>query len=163
MLTRVAALLFCALVSPLLTANALTLQDLQMDAQLTPARLMEYFSDFEFKIRPHLQNPADFLANKCGDCDDFANLTALVLKAKGYTPRIFVVSMERATHVVCFVAETQSYLDYNHRHDRVLVPSTGTLSDIAQKVASSFKSRWYSVSEVTFSEGVRRFIRTEFR
>lgn len=162
MLTRVAAGLYCVLVSHLVTTHALTLQDLQDDAQLTPARLMGYFSDFKFQLGPNLQKPEDFLANKCGDCDDFANLTSLVLRAKGYTPRIFVVSMDRATHVVCFVAETRSYLDYNHRRDCVLIPSTGTLADIAQKVASSFKSRWYSVSEVTFSEGVRRFIRTEF-
>jgi hypothetical protein len=159
---RLAAGLYCVLVSHLLTANALTLQDLQSDAQLTPARLMEYFSDFKFQLRSNLQKPADFLASKCGDCDDFANLTALVLKARGYTPRICVVSMDKATHVVCFVAETQCYLDYNHRQDRLLIPSTGTLADIAQKVASSFQSRWYSVSEVRFAEGVRRFVRTEF-
>ena len=162
MLTRVAAGLYCVLVSHLLTAHALTLQDLQGDAQLTPARLMGYFSDFKFQLGSNLQKPEEFLARQCGDCDDFANLTALVLKAKGYTPRVFVVFMEGATHVVCFVAETHSYLDYNHRRDRVLVPSTGTLADVAQKVATSFKSRWYSVSEVTFSEGVRRFVRTEF-
>jgi hypothetical protein len=162
MFSRVATCLYGVLLSHLLAAHALTLEDLQTDPLLTPARLIEYFSDFKFQLGSDLQKPADFLATKTGDCDDFANLTALVLKAKGYTPRIFVVSMDRVTHVVCFVAETQSYLDYNHRRDHVLVPSTGTLADVAQKVAASFKSRWYSVSEVTFAEGVRRFIRTEF-
>ena len=144
-------------------ACALTLEELQAVPNLTPAALLGHFSDFKFQLRGNTQNPGLFLSSRTGDCDDFANVAALVLKAKGYTPRIVVVSLENVTHVVCYVTETRSYLDYNHRRDRTLVPSDGTLPDIAQRVASSFKSRWHSVSEITFQEGTRRFIRTEFQ
>ena len=147
----------------LFSTQALTLEELQADAKLTPATFLAHFSDFGFKLRGNTQSPELFLSSKAGDCDDFANLAAIVLKARGYTPRIVVVSLERVTHVVCYLPETHSYLDYNHRHDRVLVPSDGTLPNIAQSVASSFKSNWYSVSEVTFNSGIRRFIRTEFQ
>ena len=61
--------------------------------------------------------PADFLAGKAGDCDDFATLAAEVLRGKGYTTRLVVVHMEREVHVVCYVNEIKGYLDYNRRHE----------------------------------------------
>ena len=97
-----------------------------------------------------------------GDCDDFATLAAVLLAHRGYTPHLVAVFMEKQVHVVCYVTQTNNYLDYNHRKDRTLVPSTGTLDDIADKVASSFRSRWYSVSEFTFDGSARQFVRTEF-
>jgi transglutaminase-like putative cysteine protease len=144
------------------TAHGLTLGELEAVSDLNPSRLIQYFTDFQFHLRPRVQTPEDFLASRSGDCDDFANLSALVLKGKGFTPRVFVVSMERATHVVCYVAETQNYLDFNHRLDHALIPTNGTPTDIAQKVASSFQSRWYAVSEVTLDDGGWRFLTTEF-
>src|SRR5262245_10424299 len=137
----VLALTLVSQLTRVVPTHALTLEELQADPKLTPAVLLAHFSDVTFHLRGATQNPGAFLASKTGDCDDFANVAALVLKAKGYTPRIVVVSMENVTHVVCYVAETRSYLDYNHRLDRALVPSDGTLPDIAQRVAASFKSK----------------------
>jgi hypothetical protein len=71
--------------------------------------------------------------------------------------------MDKEVHVVCYVAQTNNYLDYNHRKDRMLVSSTGALDDIADKVARSFRSEWRSVSEFTCNGNGRQFVRTEFR
>ena len=145
------------------SVQGVTLEELKADPKMTPATLLAYFSDFTFHLRGNTQNPTDFLSTKAGDCDDFANVAAQVLRARGYTPRVVVVSLEKVTHVVCYVSETRSYLDYNRRRDRTLVPSDGTLRDIARSVASSFQSKWYSVSEVAFVAGARRFLSTEFQ
>jgi hypothetical protein len=129
----------------------------------TPSNFLEYFSDFGFRLSGELQDSRTFLKNRWGDCDDFAILAAQVLKAKGYTPHLIVVAMEKEVHVVCYVAETQTYLDYNHRRDNKQVLSSGALDDIATKVAASFKTNWISVSEFTWVQGKRRFLRTEFQ
>jgi hypothetical protein len=142
---------------------ALTLEDLQADPHLNPGRLLGYFSDFKFQLGDNIQKPEVFLAKKCGDCDDFATLASDLLARKGYTPRLVAVYMEREVHVVCYVTETNSYLEYNNRTSRKLVPSSGRLADIAEKVANGFKTNWHSVSEFTFANGRRRFVATEFR
>jgi hypothetical protein len=164
-LTKPALVLFLvsfAGLSPCLLAAGLTLQELEADAHLTPDTLLEYFSDFGFELHESLQKPEVFLSTKCGDCDDFAILAATLLAHRGYTPHLVAVFMEREVHVVCFVAQTNSYLDYNHRKDGLLVSSNGALDDIADKVARSFRSPWHSVSEFTYDGSVRQFVRTEF-
>jgi hypothetical protein len=162
---RVMCILMAALgfVLPAVTGYSITLDELRADAKLTPARFLEYFSDFKFQLREQVQTPETFLASKTGDCDDFASLAALLLREKGYTTRLVAVSMDRETHVVCYVAETKSYLDFNNRLERKLVPSSGALEDIADKVAAGFRSSWHSVSEVAFSQGAPRFLSTQFR
>ena len=145
-----------------LPVAALTLEQLKADPHLTPAKLLAYFSDFKFQLHEQVQAPEAFLASGCGDCDDFASLAAVLLANRGYTTRLVAVFMEKEVHVVCYVAQTNNYLDYNHRKDRILIPSTGELADIADKVAASFRSRWLSVSEVTFKGQLRQFVRTEF-
>jgi hypothetical protein len=144
-------------------AHSITLDELRADSKLTPARFIEYFSDFKFQLRDQVQAPETFLASKTGDCDDFASLATLLLREKGYTTRLVVVSMDRETHVVCYVAETKSYLDFNNRSERKLVDSDGALNDIADKVAAGFRCSWHSVSEFTFSQGAPRFLSTQFR
>jgi hypothetical protein len=144
-------------------ATALTLEELRADAQLTPEKLLAHFSDFKFQLRDEVQKPEAFLASRCGDCDDFATLAASLLSTRGYTPRLIAVFMDKQVHVVCYIVQTNNYLDYNHRKDRALVSSTGALDDIAEKVARSFHSNWHSVSEFTFDGSARQFIRTEFR
>ena len=143
--------------------RGLTLEELQADPQLDPLRLLGYFADFSFQLGDTVQKPEVFLATKCGDCDDFATLASDLLAGKGYTPRLVAVFLEQEVHVVCYVAETNSYLDYNNRFSPTLISTTGKLTDIAEKVAHSFKTKWYSASEFTFVKGVRRFVSTEFR
>ena len=61
-----------------------------------------------------------------------------VLREKGYSTRLVVVYMAGDTHVVCYVAETHSYLDYNCRKmASPLVKCGGALENIAAHVAES--------------------------
>jgi hypothetical protein len=157
------ARVFCFLVL-ILAANsssAVSLEDLRGDAQLTPQRFFQYFSDFSFKLGDKQQPHSDFLAKRCGDCDDFATLAADVLTEKGYTTHIIVVSMDAGIHVVCYVAQEKAYLDYNNRVSRTLVASDGSLADVAGKVAASFHSVWRTASEFQIANGTRRCLRTE--
>ncbi|HZQ47043.1 MAG TPA: hypothetical protein VFC07_08530 [Verrucomicrobiae bacterium] len=144
-------------------SHAMTLRDLFQDPSLTPESLIRRFANFKFKLIDGVQPRPVFLASQTGDCDDFATLAADVLRAKGYTPHLVAVFMAKQTHVVCYVAETGVYLDYNNRGKAVpLVPTNGRLADIANKVALSFHSTWRCVSEYTSKNGIQRTISTEF-
>jgi hypothetical protein len=147
-----------------LPARAATLEQLRSDPNLTPERFASYFKDFTFQLLEKVQPPDVFLATRNGDCDDYATLAADVLKEKGYTTKLVVVFMPRDIHVVCYVAETRSYLDFNLRHGPVrTVPSDGSLQDIAEKVSQHFHATWYCASEFTFRNGTRHFVYTDFR
>jgi hypothetical protein len=144
------------------TASALTLAELQSDLTLTPEGFVRLFSGFAFKLGEEVQRPEVFLAQRSGDCDDFATLAAEVLRARGYTTRLVVVHLRHETHVVCYVSEVKAYLDYNLRKkDAPLVTSDGSLKDIAIKVAAGMRDDWYAVSEFTFCDGIRRITATE--
>src|SRR5688572_28170495 len=112
---RVAGVLVLYLVSASLSLFAVSLDDLRNMEGLTPQKFASYFSDFEFKFRAEVQSPEVFLATESGDCDDYSILAATILKEKGYTPRLISVRMPDVTHVVCYIEETKSYLDYNNR------------------------------------------------
>ncbi len=125
---------------------------------------MTHFADFKFELSPKLRQPETFLASRSGDCDDFATLAADLLREKGYSTRLVAVYMPNEVHVVCYVAETNTYLDYNRRKQASpLVKCKGELAAIATSVARSFRSPWRSVAEVTFRNGVRHFVSTVFR
>jgi hypothetical protein len=154
-------LLVCLL--PAGMAPAVTLAELRAEPNLTPERLMAHFADFKFELGGEVRKPETFLANRSGDCDDFATLAADLLRERGYSTRLVVVFMPNDVHVVCYVAETNSYLDYNRRKQvSPLVKCKGELEAIAASVARSFRSPWRSVSEFTFRNGVRRFVSTVF-
>ena len=145
-------------------APALSLEQLLQDPQLTPERLMRQVAGFEFRLGPVVQSPAEFLASRAGDCDDFARLAAEVLRRKGYTPRLVVVHMERAVHVVCYVNEIKGFLDYNRRQEpNPVVASGDRLEDVAEKVAASLRARWRTASEFVYEAGRPRCQRTAFR
>lgn len=144
-------------------AGAVTLDELRADVALTPEKFAAHFTNFEFRLREKVQRPEVFLANGNGDCDDYATLAADVLREKGYTPRLVVIYMPKDTHVVCYIAETKSYLDFNVRDTaQATVASDGSLDDIAEKVAKSFQSSWHCVSEFTYQNGVRRVVQVDF-
>ncbi len=143
--------------------SALSLAELRADRGLTPERFMAYFADFKFELEREVRKPDVFLQSRSGDCDDFATLAANVLREKGYTTRLVVVFMPDTVHVVCYVAETKSYLDYNCRkNSSPLVKCDGNLSAIAGSIAASFRLPWQSVSEFTVQDGGRHFVMTEF-
>jgi len=141
----------------------MSLQELRADANLTPERLLRSFADFKFKLGEEVQSFESFLASKAGDCDDFATLAATLLREKGYTPKLVAVFMERQVHVICFVAETKTYLDFNNRKLACAsVSSDGTLSDIARKVAQSFHASWTCASEFVYKGSHRHTLATDF-
>lgn len=145
-------------------AHAFTVSELEADTHLTPASLLRRFADFKFKLCDGVQPRGQFLASQSGDCDDFAMLAADVLRKKGYHTRLIAVFMPLQTHVVCAVTEKKVYLDYNNRRlPSPLVPTDGSLRDIADKVARSFHTTWRCVSEYTLNHGVQRTLRTDFR
>jgi hypothetical protein len=150
--------------APAGVAHGVTLAELRADPKLTPERLMAYFAGFKFELSRQLRQPDTFLANRCGDCDDFATLAADLLREKGYSTRLVAVIMPQDVHVVCYVAESHGYLDYNRRNQTApLVKCDGDLGAVAASVAESFRSPWRSASEVTIRNGVRRFVSTVFR
>ncbi len=157
------SLLLAALAVGSTNGSAITLAELRADPHLTPARFMSYFSDFKFQLGSEVRKPDVFLSSQAGDCDDFASLAAQVLREKGYTTRLVAVFMPEAVHVVCYVAETNSYLDYNCRAlASPLVKCDSSLSAIATSVAASFRLPWRSVSEFTLHDNVPQFVMTEF-
>jgi hypothetical protein len=149
------ALAFCT------SANALTMRQLKDVPNLTPEKFAKCFADFEFKFHAEVQDHDVFLRTKSGDCDDFATVAAEVLVQKGYTPRMIAVRMKGETHVICYIEETQSYLDYNTRKDASpLVPCSPDITEIAHKVAESFGRDWVATYEFTYNEGekVKRLV-----
>ena len=157
-------LLAICLCLPQRAISAVTLAELKAEPGLTPERFMRHFADFKFELGREVRPPETFLKNQSGDCDDFATLAADILRARGYTTRLVAVFMPHDVHVVCYVAEANSYLDYNcHQQASPLVKCDGKLAAIAASVAASFRAPWRSVSEFTFHQGARQFVSTEFR
>ena len=149
---------------PAAWARMVTLAELRDTPNLTPERLMAFFADFKFELSRQVQAPETFLANRAGDCDDFATLAADLLRERGYTTRLIVVYMPHDVHVVCYVGETRNYLDYNRRKEASpLVKCDSDLGAIANSVSQSFRCPWRSASEFTFHNGAKRFVSTVFR
>ncbi|EEF62739.1 hypothetical protein [Pedosphaera parvula] len=162
---RLASLVILAIILPFLAhpLHAVTFQELQADKNLTPESLMRRLAHFKFRLTADLQPRDQFLASETGDCDDFATLAADVLKAKGFTTQLIAVHMEKQFHVVCYVKEVNAYLDYNNRKKpSPLVSTDGSLDDIADKVAHSFRTPWSTVAEFIYNAGVRRVIALDF-
>jgi hypothetical protein len=144
-----------------ISAQALTLQEIESTPNLTPQRFARFFSGFEFRFHAEIQSTETFLASESGDCDDYAILAARVLKAKGFTPHLIAVRMPKLVHVVCYIEETKSYLDYNRRSDPSrMVASRGEIAEIAGSVAKSYGAKWTSASEFSFESGVKRLVQT---
>ncbi|MEO5803032.1 MAG: transglutaminase-like domain-containing protein [Verrucomicrobiota bacterium] len=128
----------------------------QMGFAETPDRFARSFSDFKFVYHEKVQEPEAFLASRSGDCDDFATLAAKVLGESGFVTHLYAVRMKGETHVVCYVPETGSYLDYNERaQPNPLVACDGTLKDIARKVSRSFGRDWLSAYEFSYREKMK--------
>jgi hypothetical protein len=143
------------------SAAALNVEDLRKEKDLTPPKFASYFRDFSFNFRKEVQRPNAFLATKMGDCDDYSVLGASILRERGYTPRLISVRMPGVTHVVCYIEETRSYLDYNFRGYTVAIgPVDNVLQQIANNVARSYGVNWSSASEFTYDSGVKRLVQT---
>jgi hypothetical protein len=143
------------------TSQALSMKELRQMPNLTPVTFAKCFADFKFKFHAEVQNHDVFLGAKSGDCDDYATVAAEILAERGYTPRMIAIRMKGETHVVCYIQETGSYLDYNTRKDAdPLVPCSPIITDIARKVAKSFGRDWVATYEFTYdeSESVKRLI-----
>jgi hypothetical protein len=156
------------LVKRLMTAAAtgllfcgLTMDELRKDPKLTPARFASFFKGFEYRFHEEVQPWNDFLATQSGDCDDYATLADKILREKGFNTRLIAVRMPGLVHVVCYVEETQSYLDYNLRTFFVRTASCkSSLEEIAKKVARSLDAGWTSASEFTYDGKVKRLVST---
>jgi hypothetical protein len=158
-----AAFLILLLVFSASYSRALTVDELRADAKLTPESLIRRFSSFKFKLFDAVQPRNVFLSTQTGDCDDFATLAADVLREKGYSTHLIAVFMEKEVHVVCYIKGVGAYLDYNNRKKASpLVPTNGSLSDIATKVAQSFNDPWSSVLEYTLKNGIQQTVATDF-
>jgi len=137
--------------------------DLTAEKDLTPESLMHAVAGFAFELGDEPQDPDVFLQRRRGDCDDFAQLASRVLTAHGYHAKQVVVMMGQQTHVVCYVQESRGYLDYNRRADpHPVVASDGSLDDIAQKVALSFRSQWTMASEFQYENKRPRYLAIVF-
>jgi hypothetical protein len=153
----------CSLLVSLSTAFSLTLDELKAAPNLTPQSFARFFADFKFELRDDVQPTSVFLGSKSGDCDDYAVLAADVLRELGFTTKLVVVFMAKSIHVVCYVNETKSYLDFNRRAaENPTTASDGSLEDIAIKVSQSFNASWHCVSEFTYKDGTRKFVYTDF-
>ena len=152
-----------AVVGSAIAASAGSFDDLLGQRNLTPEGLAHVIAGFSFELAPQLQTPESFLQRKRGDCADFANLASLVLARRGYTTKLIVVMMPRQTHVVCYIKEAGGFLDYNHRADaHPIIPSDGSLEDIAGKVAGDFQSPWRMASVFRYRESTPVFLECAF-
>ena len=143
------------------SVQAVTVDEIRNTDKLTPDRFAAFFSDFKFKFHDEVQDPGVFLKSKSGDCDDYATVAADVLESHGYTPRLIAVRMKGETHVICYIDETKSYLDYNCRKDDKKTVSCGSsITEIARSVADSFGKDWIATYEFTYSkkEKVKRLV-----
>lgn len=141
--------------------RAVTMEELRAMPHLTPVEFAHYFANFEFKFHPEVQPHNQFLTTRSGDCDDYATVAADALERHGYTPRMIAIRMKGETHVVCYIQETHSYLDYNTRKDKdPLVPCSPEITDIARNVAKGFGRDWVATYEFTYdeSESVKRLV-----
>jgi hypothetical protein len=141
--------------------EAASLDQLRRLPNLTPELLARRFARFAFQFQAAVQEPEEFLRRRAGDCDDFAILAAMLLRERGYTPRLIAVRMPAEVHVVCYISEIGGYLDYNLRNARhPVVPSPPALDEIAHRVAAAFRQPWTSVSEFTFDNRTKYLVRT---
>lgn len=141
--------------------DAVTLEDLRQDPNLTPERFARYFRNFRYVFHEEIQSPEVFLATEAGDCDDYATLAADLFAARGFHPRLIAVRMPGVTHVVCYVTESGCYLDFNNRvYLSRTERSKPDLRSIAKKVAKSFDASWTSASEFTYGDGLKRMVAT---
>jgi hypothetical protein len=130
---------------------------------LTPEKLLRFFSGFSFELSAEPQDSEIFLQRKRGDCDDFASLANRLLTLRGYTTKLVVVMMQQQTHVVCYVKEARGFLDFNHRRDeRPVVECSGALEDIADKVAGDFRSHWMMASEFKYEKNLPVYLDVVF-
>jgi hypothetical protein len=144
-------------------AGAVDLNGLLNQKDLTPERLVRAFATFDFELSQQVQDPQTFLQRRKGDCADFSNLASAVLERRGYTAKMVVVMMPAQTHVVCYIKEAGGFLDYNHRQDaHPIIASDGSLEDIADKVASDFRSSWRMASFFRYRESSPVYLDTVF-
>ncbi len=144
-----------------LSSTALTLEEIEHSPDLTPARFAGFFRSFAFRFSSEVQSPEAFLTTESGDCDDYSILAANVLRRHGYKPRLIAVRMPKIVHVVCYIPETNSYLDYNLRAQGTgLVDCGPEVAEVARSVARSYGARWSSASEFTFEGGAKRLVLT---
>ena len=130
---------------------------------LAPESLLHFFADFRFELGDRAQDPETFLQRKRGDCDDFARLAASLLAERGYKTKPVVIMMQGQTHAVCYVQEAHGFLDFNHRADAdSVVSSTGSLEDIALKVSTYFRSKWWMASEVSYEGSTPVYLDSTF-
>lgn len=142
-----------------LPSHALTMEELRKIPALTPEKFGRLFAGFEFKFHEEVQGHDAFLISKSGDCDDYATVAAEILEQRGYTPRMIAVRMKGETHVICYIKETKSYLDYNCRKDsNPMVPCDERITEIAKKVSASFGRDWIATYEFTFSDNTKRLV-----
>ncbi len=153
----VAGLAFALALSPL---RAATLNELLAAPSMTPQHFANYFEDFEFVLFEQVQDPEVFLDTRRGNCQDFAILGDYVLGRHGYETHLVHVRMVgQIAHDVCYVTQSDAFLDYNLRsYYRNLERSGPTVREIASRIAEMFKSNWTSASEFTYTyeEGVKR-------
>ncbi len=126
---------------------------------MTPRHFGNLFGDFRYEYCPYVLPVDEFLADRIGDCDDYALLADYILSQKGYRTRFVQVSLVGSdiAHAICYVAENKAYLDYNNRKYEVNLERSGpTLREIATKVADSFEKNWTSATEYTFSYATNR-------
>lgn len=139
-------------------ASAVTIDELLASPRLNAKKYASYFGDFAYEFNHAIQPPGSFLARRRGDCDDYAVLADYVLKKRGYTTRLIHVRFaSRVAHAVCYVEESNAYLDYNNRSFFFTLTKCGPdIREIAAKVADSMEVNWTTASEFTYSYETQR-------
>lgn len=140
-------------VAAVVPAQAISLQELQSNPEMTPKKFSGLFYNFDYELFEDVQPPEEFLRNQKGDCDDYACLADFVLNPKGFDTRLIHIRLAGLTsHAVCYVAGPNVYLDYNNRDVLfTLTRSTPDLRKIAQKVARSLHANWTAAFEFEYS------------
>jgi hypothetical protein len=93
---------------------------------------------------------------------DYVILASIVLKDKGYTPRLIVVNMPGILcDDACYVNEVGSFIHYNWANSILqLEGSRPSIRQIANTLAKSLNLAWVSASEFTYSNGLGQILAT---
>ncbi len=98
--------------------------------------------------------PQEMLRRRIGDCEDYAFLTAEVLKILGYQPHILALAMEDFTHAITVFKDNDQYCIFDNY--KLVQTKITSFEDLTQFFILKLNSRY--IIEVNFDRDKSRMI-----
>ena len=149
------------------TITNVTMTNAQTDTNLAPGQVQDAI---DLAYVPSVQSfplPASTNAGmqhfRVLMSNDYPILAGIVLKPKGYTPRLILVNMPGLTTPddCCYVAQAASFIHYNQTNSVLQLEGAGsTIRQIATTLANNLKLDWTTASEFVYSNGMGQILAT---